>query len=325
MNEAKLDCCSGPSPRTKPADILRSLIDAVGEDVAVPVCCMKALLSVIKASESMTWMQLERELRDAIHVLKNCDAADLKGRTKISMGSGCDLFMKYVTRAFLEYSDFNACKQELIRRGENFTGMSEASRTTIAGIGHSFVQDGCTVLTHGISRVVTALLLRASQSKQFNVIVTNGPDGDGTETAKALSEAGIPTSLIIDSAMGMAMEKVDLCIVGAEGVMENGGIVNKIGTYQIAIVAQAMHKPFYVAVESYKFARLYPLSQRDVADLSEDSGNFLFSSLANNQGSVSLQQPTIDFTPAEYITLLFTDLGVLTPAAVSDELIKLYQ
>ena len=41
--------------------------------------------------------------------------------------------------------------------------------------------------------------------------------------------------------------------------------------------------------------------------------------------TVTLEQPMVDFTPAEYITLLFTDLGVLTPAAVSDELIRLYQ
>ena len=40
---------------------------------------------------------------------------------------------------------------------------------------------------------------------------------------------------------------------------------------------------------------------------------------------ITLSQPLVDFTPSKYITLLFTDLGVLTPAAVSDELIKLYQ
>lgn len=54
-----------------------------------------------------------------------------------------------------------------------------------------------------------------------------------------------------------------MVIVGAEGVVENGGIVNKIGTFTCAMVAKAMNKPFYVAAESYKFARLYPLNQRD--------------------------------------------------------------
>jgi translation initiation factor eIF-2B subunit alpha len=49
-----------------------------------------------------------------------------------------------------------------------------------------------------------------------------------SETASVFADAGIPTSLIVDSAMGVAMETVDLCIVGAEGVMENGGIVNTV-------------------------------------------------------------------------------------------------
>lgn len=59
--------------------------------------------------------------------------------------------------------------------------MSEASRARIAEVGHSFIQDGCTVMTHGYSRVVMALLLKAAvESKQFNVIVTEaGSRGEG--------------------------------------------------------------------------------------------------------------------------------------------------
>ena len=55
---------------------------------------------------------------------------------------------------------------------------------------------------------------------------------------------------------------MDLVLVGAEGVVENGGVINKLGTYQIALCAKALNKPFYVAAESYKFARLYPLNQQ---------------------------------------------------------------
>lgn len=130
------------------------------------------------------------------------------------------------------------------------------------------------------------------------------------EHALQLAQAGIPTRLIPDSAVGVTMEAVDMCLVGAEGVMENGGIINKVGTFQIALVAGALQKPFYVAVESYKFARMYPLSQRDMLQ-------------AISKTPVDV--PNVDFTPAQLITLLFTDLGVLTPAAVSDELIRLYQ
>jgi len=243
--------------------------------------------------------------------------------------------------------EFSACKEELLQRGATFADMSMNSRMQIAEIGHSFIQDDCTVLIHGYSRVVSALILKAAESKQFNVIVTEGkPTCDGLDSARIFSGAGIPIRVVLDSAVGALMEQVDLCLVGAEGVMENGGIANKIGTYQLALAAKALQKPFYVAVESYKFARLYPLSQRDAMPAGTRSSlqvgavfgaaaeKLMDSALpqklslappAASAGKVSFELPSIDFTPASLITLLFTDLGVFTPAAVSDELIRLYQ
>lgn len=271
---------------------------------------------------------------------------DLGGRTTISLGSGCDLFMKYVTRSFtLEDTEFSACKEELLQRGATFADMSMNSRMQVAEIGHSFIQDDCTVLIHGFSRVVSALILKAAESKLFNVIVTEGkPTCDGLDSARIFSGAGIPIRVVLDSAVGALMEQVDLCLVGAEGVMENGGIANKIGTYQLALAAKALQKPFYVAVESYKFARLYPLSQRDAlpkgTGLAPGKVGAVFGEAAEKlldfpqpqrapeapaAGKVCFELPSIDFTPASLITLLFTDLGVFTPAAVSDELIRLYQ
>lgn len=309
-------------------EILDEFRSLIRNDVAVPVSAMKALISVIKKSKGGTWMQLEGELRVAINTLKSCRIEDLGGRTNISLGSGCELFMKYVTRAFLEFTDFSACREELLKRGEKFAGMSMSSRSHIAKVGHSFVQDSCTVLTLGTSRVVNTLLLKAAESKQFKIIVTEGrPQNDGYEAARVFSAAGIPTSIILDCAVGSAMEKVDLVLVGAEGVMENGGIVNKLGTLQAAMIAKALNKPFYVAVESYKFARAYPLAQRDVTDMCLQSSNDGEHSeaLGRLADGVVFQHYSIEYTPAEYITLLFTDLGVLTPAAVSEELIRLYQ
>lgn len=55
------------------------------------------------------------------------------------------------------------------------------------------------------------------------------------------------------------MDKVDMVFVGAEGVVENGGIVNKIGTYQIALVANALSKPVYVVAERYNGTALISL------------------------------------------------------------------
>ena len=348
-------------------------------NLAIPVAAIKVLTNLIKECEASTMMELEVTLRAAGDQLKQCTSRGaLGGRTHISLESGIELFLRYCTRGFLDFPDFAVCKAQLIIRGERFYEVARLSRSRIAGVSHSFVQDGATVLTHGYSRVVLALLGRAAmhEDRQFSVIVTEGrPNGAGARTAAALAALGVPCTLVLDSAVGHVMGRVDLVVVGAEGVVENGGIVNMIGTYQMAIVAKAHNKPFYAAAESYKFARLYPLDQRDLPETTADqapltpmlpTGGALVPAAAaaaaaataaaasagkcapapassdaaatSTRGAglnldsatglpacVALENPTCDFTPPEYLTLLFTDLGVLTPSAVSDELIKLYQ
>lgn len=93
----------------------------------------------------------------------------------------------------------------------------------------------------------------------------------------------------------------------------------QIGTNQIAVCAKAQNKPFYVVAESFKFVRLFPLNQQDVPDRFKYKADTL-----ETGQNLTEEHPWIDYTSPSLITLLFTDLGVLTPSAVSDELIKLY-
>ena len=238
------------------------------------------------------------------------------------------------------------------------------------------------------------------EKKRFNVYVLEGrPDAGGIKSAKRYADVGIPTTVVLDSAMGciMEMKRVDMVLVGAEGVVENGGIVNKVGTYALGVLAKELGVPLYVAAESYKFTRLYPLNNADLPDMGGGNNNgmgiggigmggslrfldtlawsantttmsergrggdadvdekakeevlvvgnettattftttsteidstsssSLHPYIVHLPSSVRIENPTVDFTPAKFITLLFTDLGVLTPSAVSDELIRLYQ
>ncbi|KAH8044006.1 hypothetical protein JL722_14900 [Aureococcus anophagefferens] len=227
--------------------------------------------------------------------------ACLRGRTVISVSSGSELFLRHVTRTFLEFEDFDECKRMLGARGSSFARQSEASRARIAELGHAF----------------------AAETKHFSVFVTEGrPDGAGVDYASDLAALGVPTTMILDTAVAYYMENVDVVLVGAEGVMENGGVINKVGTLTVATCAKAMRKPVYVAAESYKFARLYPLNQRD---LPESHAHTVALPLPQSaHADVVAKSPACDYTPPQFITLLFTDLGILTPAAVSDELIRLY-
>lgn len=61
------------------------------------------------------------------------------------------------------------------------------------------------------------------------MLVAEGrPDGAGFKAAAVLSKAGVPVTVVLDSAVGYHMEVADLCVTGAEGVLENGGIMNKV-------------------------------------------------------------------------------------------------
>lgn len=223
--------------------------------VALPVAAMKTLLGVIQRTQSETMMGLQMELKQASEEMIQFINDErnyflLGGRSHIAMASGCELFMKYITRCFLNLPDFKSCIAQILERGRRFSNISLAARDNIAKAGQAFIRPGQTVLTHGWSRAVSSLLLKAAEQTDFEIIILEGrPDASGAKAAKVYQNAGIPTTVVLDSAMAYVMERIDLVIVGAEGVVENGGIVNKIGTYALALAAKELAKPFYVAAE----------------------------------------------------------------------------
>ncbi|KAH3743741.1 translation initiation factor eIF-2B alpha subunit [Pelomyxa schiedti] len=279
---------------------------------------LNALLTILKGSTATTIMGLRQELDE--------EAAKLfeSNKATISVASGCALFLQFVTHIALDVEDIEQCKAKLVERAELLiTRMSEA-RDRIATIAYPFITDGSVFLVHGSSKVVLKLLQRAAQEHiSFRVICTESrPGSSGFNFARSLQALTIPVEIILDSAVAAVMDKVDAVICGSEAIVENGGIINKIGTFQISIVAKAFNKPFYVAAESFKFIRLYPLTQSEIPQRASPFTACAACSPAL-PSSIQVFNPHSDYTPPNYITLLFTELGVLTPSAVSDELIKL--
>ena len=69
------------------------------------------------------------------------------------------------------------------------------------------------------------------------------------KTAETLTAAGIPCAVVLDSAVAYAIEKADFVLVGSEAVVESGGLINAVGSNQLAIIARAANKPFYALAE----------------------------------------------------------------------------
>ncbi|XP_021935686.1 translation initiation factor eIF-2B subunit alpha isoform X2 [Zootermopsis nevadensis] len=277
------------------------------------MAAIRTLLNVLERDTSETVQELDSNLQAAVDAMKNTDYP------VTAVASGCELFLRFITLAKLDTKTFGECKSIMLHRGQLFLKKLMEARGKVAKLASSFIVDGSRVLTHSKSRVVLHGMKEAARAnKRFEVYITmSSPDNSGVEMRRLLEEENIPCTVILDSAIGYVMEQVDMVMVGAEGVVESGGIINKVGSYTMAVCAREMKKPFYVLTESFKFVRLYPLNQRDLPN------EFKYTSSKLGR-DLSKEHPLVDYTPPSYITLLFTDLGILTPSAVSDELIKLY-
>ena len=70
-------------------------------------------------------------------------------------------------------------------------------------------------------------------------------------TYEKLTAAGIPCTVVLDSAVAYVMDRVDFVLVGSEAVVESGGLINYVGSSQMAIIAKASNKPFYALAERH--------------------------------------------------------------------------
>ena len=134
-------------------------------------------------------------------------------------------------------------------------------------------------------------------------------------TAWELLRAGIPATLITDNAAGALMRGsgVDAVIVGADRIAANGDVANKVGTYTLAVLAQAHSVPFYVAA---------PLSTVDLATPSGDAIPIEERSAAEvvtlggipvAPAEIDVRNPAFDVTPHHLVTAIVTEAGVITP------------
>ncbi|KAH3671731.1 hypothetical protein OGAPHI_000436 [Ogataea philodendri] len=305
---------------TTPFDIKKTYLRFLEEDpeITMPVAAIESLVTMLRIKQPSTSSELINLLSDATTHLKTSIP------NAISLSAGCDLFTRFVLRNTHLYSDWESCRTHLVENGQLFLQRAKESREMIAQVGLKFIRDDDTVLVHSYSRVVLHLLVHAKKKfVRFRVFVTESKvendANEGIKMANALREEGIPVCLINDSQVGYVLNKVDKVFMGAEGVSESGGIINRMGSYQIGVLAKNAQKPLYVVSESHKFVRMFPLAPDDLPVPPEGALNF---SLDTTKGFNAYHH--VDFTPHQYITALISDLGVLTPSAVSEELIKMW-
>jgi methylthioribose-1-phosphate isomerase len=194
--------------------------------------------------------------------------------------------------------------------------------------GATLIRDGDTILHHcntGALATVdygTALgVIRAAheQGKHIHVLVDETrPRLQGARlTAWELQQESIPFTLIADNAAGHFMRtgQVDIVLVGSDRTAANGDVANKIGTYKLAVVAQANGIPFYPCVPTSTVDLSLPTGD-DIPIEEREAGEVVGITYQGRPAApegVEVANPAFDVTPHAYVTGIVTENGIAYP------------
>lgn len=197
--------------------------------------------------------------------------------------------------------------------------------------GAALLADGAGVLTHcnagGLATAeygtaLSVLFTAQDQGKQLHVYVDETrPLLQGARlTAWELVGRGLPATLICDSMAAQVMRegRVQAVLTGADRIAANGDAANKIGTYALAVLAQAHDIPFYIAAPTSTFdlsiasGDEIPIEQREAREITHGFGR------ATAPDGVEVYNPAFDVTPAKYIRALITERGLIEPVTAEN-------
>jgi len=225
-------------------------------------------------------------------------------------------------------------------RGDPFPGLQAALKEEALAIQHEDIEANRAMGRHGASllpvecRVLThcnaGALATAGYGTALGVVraaVEGGkkvavyacetrPFLQGARlTAWELQRDGIPVTVLTDGMAGHLFQKkeIDLCLVGADRIARNGDTANKIGTYQVAVLAQAHGVPFYVAAPTATLDPAastgadIPIEERSPAEVTAIGGRRIVPE------GVPVIHPAFDVTPHRLIAAIITERGVARP------------
>ncbi|OGW84823.1 MAG: S-methyl-5-thioribose-1-phosphate isomerase [Omnitrophica bacterium RIFCSPLOWO2_01_FULL_45_10] len=221
-------------------------------------------------------------------------------------------------------NEISKIKKILLKEALKILDEDKKSCRRMAKYGSGLVKDGDSILTHcNAGGLATAdygtalgvLFEARKQGKSMHVYVDETrPLLQGARlTAWELIHEGIDTTLICDNmaASLMAKGKIDKIFVGADRIARNGDAANKIGTYNLAILARHHHIPFYVVapLSSFDFrvktGADIPIEERDGDEVRKVLGRVMIA-----PRNVKVYNPAFDVTPNKYITAIVTEKGI---------------
>jgi methylthioribose-1-phosphate isomerase len=228
---------------------------------------------------------------------------------------------RILSRAQSSSGNAEALKALVVQEAQRIADEDAEANRAIGKYGAELIRDGDVVLTHcnaGELATVeygTALgVIRAAveQGKRIKVIATETrPLLQGARlTAYELKRDGIPVTLITDNMVGYVMNKglVNRVVVGADRIVQDA-VVNKIGTFTVAVLAKEHKVPFYVAAPKSTFdlvrkSKDVIIEERNPVEVTHVGGQQIAAS------GVGVLNPAFDITPLKYVSAIICESGV---------------
>ncbi|MEM3627068.1 MAG: S-methyl-5-thioribose-1-phosphate isomerase [Candidatus Bathyarchaeia archaeon] len=231
-----------------------------------------------------------------------------------------------IDRIMAKVKDFSGSAEALaalvIQEAQKIADEDAAANRLIGKYGADLISDGDTVLTHcnaGALATVeygTALgVIRAAweQGKKFRVFATETrPKLQGARlTTYELKRDGIPVTLITDNMVGYVMYKrlVNKVVVGADRIVQDA-VINKIGTFTIAVLAKEHGIPFYVAAPKSTFDLTHTSADITIEERKPEEVTHIGSQRIAVE-NVEVLNPAFDITPLEYVSAIICEDGIL--------------
>jgi methylthioribose-1-phosphate isomerase len=238
--------------------------------------------------------------------------------TAVNLFWGVDRVLKKAGSVQISVENIKAA---VIAEAEKIADEDAAQNRAIGKNGSHLIEDGDTILTHcnaGELATVeygTALgVIRAAweQDKKIKVIADETrPLLQGARlTAYELKRDGIPVTLITDNMAGWVMHKglVDKVIVGADRIVQDG-VVNKIGTFSVAVLAHEHGIPFYVAAPTSTFDLAHKAKDVIIEERKPEEVTHIGSQQIAPDG-IGVMNPAFDITPLKYVSAIICERRV---------------
>lgn len=244
--------------------------------------------------------------------------------TAVNLAWALDRVQRAANRPNLTTPD--AIRAAVLSEAQRIADEDVAINRRMAYHGAELISDGDTVIHHCNTGALAAvdwgtalgvIFAAHEQGKRVHVLVDETrPRLQGARlTCWELQQRGIAHDLIADGASGHLMRtgQVNLALVGSDRTAANGDVANKIGTYNLAVVAQANGVPFYPVVPtstidlSLAHGDLIPIEERDSAEVTSVWGTPIA------PPGVTARNPAFDVTPHRYVSGIVTEEGIAYP------------